>query len=117
MKLYEIARIIEAEFLTLEAFKDKDITKAGASDLMSDVLAAEAEGAILLTGITTPQVARTATIAGIGAVALIRGKKPPAEVIALSMEQELPLLTTPLSMFIASGRLYQNGLRGLNGDR
>ena len=52
---------------------EKDIETCGASDLMSDILAGLSEGSILLTGLTTVQVIRTAMVAGVGAV--IFGKK------------------------------------------
>lgn len=117
MKLSQIAHILEAEFLACERLNSAEITKAGASDLLSDVLAANAENALLLTGIKTIQMVKTCTIAGIGAVILVRGKVPDPDVIELAEEEGLPLLSTGLSMFIASGRLYQQGIQGLKHAR
>jgi predicted transcriptional regulator len=84
---------------------------------MSDILAGLSEGCILLTGLTTVQVIRTAMIAGVGAVVFVRGKTPPQEVIDLAEEQGLPLISSPYSMFVSSGRLHACNLTGLDGRR
>jgi len=117
MQLSEIARILNASFIIGEEYATKEITKVGSSDLMSDILAADSDGSLILTGLATQQVVRTASIAGASAIVFIRGKIPPQEVIELAMEENLPLLTTSLSMFISSGRLYQHGLNGLTNGR
>jgi len=83
---------------------------------MSDVLAAVAEGAVLLTGLTTEQVLRTARIAGVKCVVFVRGKRPDGPVLELAQALKMPVLLTRYSLFVASGRLYINGLRGLDGS-
>jgi predicted transcriptional regulator len=117
MKLAEIVRTLEATVLTGTDKLDIEITRCGASDLMSDVLAGLADGSLLLTGLTTLQAIRTASIAGVGAIIFVRGKQPPPEVRELAQDQGLPLLTTPCSMFVACGRLHACHLSGLNGQR
>ena len=59
---------LEATVLNGSDHLEKEITTCGASDLMSDILAGLSEGCILLTGLTTVQVIRTAMVAGVGAV-------------------------------------------------
>ena len=117
MILSEIAVILKARFLFGEEMGVEEILKIGASDLMSDLLTADSAGSLILTGLTTQQVVRAASIAGASAIILIRGKIPPQEVIDLAEEENIPLLTTPLSMFIASGRLYMHELKGLDNGR
>lgn len=117
MKLAEIARTLEGTVLAGEHKLDIEIARCGASDLMSDILAGVADGSLLLTGLATLQAIRTASIAGVGAVVLVRGKLPPAEVVALADAQGLPLISTPCSMFVACGRLHACMLTGLNGNR
>ena len=92
------------------------VTGAGSADLMDDVLAAATEGCVLLTGVVTDQVIRTAKIAGVAAIVFVRGKKPSKRVIELATSYDIPLLLTQYSLFIASGKLYMEGLRGLNGS-
>jgi len=84
----------------------------GAADLMSDVLAFARPDSLLLTGLTHPQVVRTAEMAGILAIVFVRGKHPPPETAALAAEVGIPLLGTRYKMYEACGRLYAAGLPG-----
>ena len=117
MKLSQIVEALEARVLSGDDLLEKDIDTCGASDLMSDILAGLSEGSILLTGLTTVQVVRTAMVAGVGAVIFVRGKTPPQEVIDLAQEQALPLISSPYSMFVSCGRLHACNLTGLDGRR
>ena len=117
MKLSQIVEALEAKVLTGDDLLEKDIHTCGASDLMSDILAGLSEGCILLTGLTTVQVIRTAMVAGVGAVVFVRDKTPSQEVINLAQEQELPLISSPYSMFVSCGRLHACNLTGLDGRR
>jgi predicted transcriptional regulator len=117
MKLTEIARILDATLLVGEDKLGIDITRCGASDLMSDILAGPSEGSLLLTGLTTVQVIRTASIAGVSVIVFVRGKTAPPEVLELARAGGMPLMSAPHSMFVSCGRLHAHGLIGLNGRR
>ena len=116
MKISEIKDILNAEMLCGEEQMDKTIDAAGAADLMDDVLAAVAKECALLTGVTTAHVIRTAKIVGVSAIIIVRGKKPPKEFIEMAKSFEIPLMVTEYSLFVACGRLYINGFRGLDGS-
>ncbi len=117
MKIKEIQTILKADILTCPKSKlDMAVQGAGSADIMSDVLSAVSQYALLLTGLTDESVIRTAKIGEVGAVAFVRGKKPDIQVIELAKSYELPLFVTEYSLFVASGRLYINGLRGLDGS-
>ena len=116
MKISEIQSILDATVLTGEEQLEKSVVGAGGADLMSDVLSAVAKDAVLLTGLTTEQMLRTAKIAGVALVVFVRGKKPDRPIIELAQSYQLPCLMTKYSLFVASGRLYVNGLRGLDGS-
>ena len=77
------------------------------ADLMSDVLAFTHAGTLLLTGLTNPQVVRTAEMAEIVAIVFVRGKLPPPETVALAEEKGIPLLASKYTMYEACGRLYR----------
>ena len=115
MKLSEIRDILKASVLVGEDQLNTTIMAAGGSDLMDDILSSLAEGSVLLTGITTEQVIQAAKVAGILAIVFVRGKKPNKNIIKLANSYNIPILLTNHSMFEASGRLYMNGLRGLDG--
>ena len=59
---------------------------------MSDVLGRTHANGILVTGITNPQAVRTADIADIKAVCVVRGKQPEAETLALAKQKGHPAL-------------------------
>jgi len=55
-------------------------------------------------------------VAGVSLVVFVRGKRPDEPVIDLARRYNMPVLLTRYSLFVASGRLYMNGLRGLDGS-
>jgi predicted transcriptional regulator len=116
MKISELGEILKARVLVGEEQLDHIIIGAGAADLMDDVLAAAAKGCALLTGVTTENVMQTAKIVQVAAVVIVRGKSIPDEMISLSRSYNIPLLLTDYSLFVACGRLYMNGIRGLDGS-
>ena len=116
MKLSEIKSVLKATVLVGEDLLDKTVAGAGGADLMDDVLAAVAEDAVLLTGLTSEKVVRTARVSGVIAIVIVRGKKPEKAALELARTFNMPIMTTGYSLFVASGRLYMNGLRGLDGS-
>ncbi len=116
MKISEIKDILKAEVLAGNDNLDKSVVAAGGADMMDDIKIALAEGSVLLTGDTSEQVIQTARVAGVIAVVFVRGKKPDQNILDLAQSYGIPVLLTGYSMFVASGRLYINGLRGLDGS-
>ncbi|MBN1270932.1 MAG: hypothetical protein JXB26_01570 [Candidatus Aminicenantes bacterium] len=114
MKLREIVNLLDAEIMSGAENMDEEIKLAGASDLMSDVLAFGQPGLILLTGLTNPQSVRTADIIEAKAIVYVRGKKPDADGIALAQKKKIPILSTQFMMFKACGILYRNGITGVS---
>lgn len=116
MKLYEIRDILKAKVLSCENLMDKTVFAAGGSDLTDTILSSVAEGSLLLTGQITEQLIRTSKIAGFEGIVFVRGKLPGEKVLELARSFDIPVMVTDYSMFVASGRLYMNGLRGLDGS-
>ena len=114
MKLRAIINLLQADVLVGDGLLDEiEVDRCFSADLMSDVLGRSHANGILITGITNPQAVRTADIADIKAVCMVRGKQPEAETVALAKQKEIPLFITKLTMFEACGILYMNGLRGV----
>ena len=116
MKIAEIQEALKGTVLAGEDQMDNPIAGGGSADLMDDVLAAATEGCALLTGVVTEQVIRTAKVARVGVIVFVRGKQPEKRVIDLAVSYKIPLLLTKYSLFVASGKLYMQGLRGLDGS-
>jgi len=110
MKLGEVLEAIEGKPISEGVNWDQEIKMGCGADLMSDVLAFTHEGTLLMSGLTNPQVVRTADMAGVKAIVFVRGKIPPAETVALAEEKGIPLLASKYTMFETCGRLYRAGL-------
>ncbi len=114
MNLREITKLLEAQVLVGNGMLDEiEVDRCFSADLMSDVLGRTHANGILVTGLTNPQAVRTADIADIKAVCIVRGKQPEPEAVALAKQKDIPLITTKLTMFEACGVLYTNGLKGV----
>jgi hypothetical protein len=114
MDLEMVITLLEGEIVSRQIDLQKQVTGGAAADLMSDVLAFARPDSVLLTGLIHPQVVRTAEMAGILAIAFVRGKQPPFETMALAEEIGIPLLSTRYTMYEACGRLYAAGLLASN---
>ena len=112
MKLRQVLSIIDGKAISKAIDLDQEVQMGCGADLMSDVLAFSREGAILMTGLTNPQVVRTVELAGITTIVFVRGKLPPPETVTLAEEKGIPLLASKYTMFETCGRLYQAGLPG-----
>jgi len=110
MKISQILEISEGTMLTPNADLNTDILGGFAGDLMSDVLASIQPESVLITGLSNPQVIRTALIADVRVVIFARGKQPAPDTIKLAVEERLPVITSELGLYEISGRLLQNGL-------
>lgn len=110
--LSDVRDILDAEVIVGEDQLGKEVLTAFSADLMSDVLAFAKAGSLLLTGLTNPQVVRTADILEIAAIILVRGKRPPQETIQLAQDLKIPILTTKYILFETSGRLHEKGIVG-----
>jgi predicted transcriptional regulator len=110
MKLEQIIEVIEGQLFFEGINLEKDIKGGCGADLMSDVLASVQPEAILLTGLCNPQVIRTAQMADVRAVVILRGKQPSNEMIDIALQEGIPLISSPFGMFEICGRLYQAGL-------
>ncbi|HHX44899.1 MAG TPA: hypothetical protein GX714_13075 [Chloroflexi bacterium] len=112
MTLEDVLVAIDGKAISRGVDVGASVAMACGADLMSDVLAFTHAGTLLLTGLTNPQVVRTAEMAGIKAIVFVRGKYPPPETITLAEQKGIPLLASRYTMYETCGRLFQAGLPG-----
>ena len=112
MTLEKIIEILKAEVLVGSDVLQMEIKIGCGCDLMSDVLAFVKPDSLLLTGLTNPQSVRTAEMSDIKAICFVRGKRPGRDTIELAEKSGIPLLLTPLPLFVACGKLYNAGMIG-----
>jgi hypothetical protein len=110
MTIREIAERIDAVVYAEPEQMDEDLTGAFGSDMMSDVLAFAEDRDVLLTGLLNPQIVRTAHMLDMSCIIIVRGKTATEEIKRLAAENQIALLETKLTMYEASGKLYEGGL-------
>lgn len=110
MNLKDIIKLVDGKPLNPEVDLNIKIRGAYGADLMSDVLAFSQPKAVLLTGLTNPQVVRTAQIAEFRAIIFVRGKQPQPETLDIATQEKMPLISSPFGMFELCGRLHKAGL-------
>ena len=110
MEIKKLVEIIDGTVINKNADLSRVVIGACGADLMSDVLASAQPEAVLLTGLCNPQVVRTASMADVSAIVLVRGKIPPHDTVTLAMKERIPLISSPYGMFELCGRLYKAGI-------
>lgn len=110
MQLKDIIELVDGTVLNPAVDLNIKVRGGCGADLMSDVLASSQPKAVLLTGLTNPQVVRTAQIAEFRAIIFVRGKQPQTETITIATQENIPLITSPFGMFELCGRLHRAGL-------
>jgi predicted transcriptional regulator len=113
MNVKVLLDIVKGTLINPSADLTREIKGGCGADLMSDVLASIQPEAVLLTGLCNPQVVRTAVMADVAAIVIVRGTTPPQETIALAKLEKIPLISSPFGMFELCGRLYQAGMTSL----
>lgn len=113
MNVKDLVTLIDGKLLNPSADLSREIKGGCGADLMSDVLASIQPEAVLLTGLCNPQIVRTAQMADVAAIILVRAKVPAFETVNLAEEERIALISSPFGMFELCGRLYQAGLPSL----
>jgi len=108
--IQEIARITQARILCGEGL-NPPVSRAFASDLMSDVLTLETDHTMLITGLANVQAVRTAEMSDISCILFARNKRVSDDMIRLARENNMVVLQTSYSVFYTSGLLYHAGIK------
>ena len=111
MKIEKVAALTDAKILACKEAAGEEVFSACGSDMMSDVLAFVKEQGLLLTGLLLDSgkgaSGSPATAFAAGGAALA------ALILALAEQFGIVVMTTPLHMFEACGRVYEGGLKGV----
>jgi hypothetical protein len=110
MRLRDVLALTQAHFVSANVSPQTEVRAGFAADLMSDALRYDLSSALLVSGLATPQVVRTAEMADVAAILLVRDKIPPPEALDLAEEVGIPFMSTQLTMFETCGRLFAGGL-------
>lgn len=92
---------------------DREVDHAFAADLMSDVLTLTDDNVLFITGLVAPQTIRTAVVSDIHTILVVRGKQVPESIVQIARENDIVLITSPYTMYRASGLLFGDGLQAI----
>lgn len=108
LTLKEVQSLLSGEVLTPGMNLEKECSKIFASDMMSDVLAYIDPESVLVTGLITSHVVRTACLADVSAIVLVQGKRPEPKVVDEAMVRNMPIISTACSMFEVCSRISRS---------
>lgn len=111
MKISQLVELTKGTIVCGEDRLSDEVLQAFCSDLMSDVLTLDIDNILLISGLANLQLIRTAEMADIHHILLVRNKKATPEMIALARENKMVLIESGFSLFRAGGVLYNAGLK------
>ena len=106
MTIQEIATVLNCTLLAGESGLQNQAQGGYTSDLLSDVMGHASEGLVWITLQTHLNVMAIAGLKELAAVIIINQLPVGPEVIQRANAEGIPLLSTPLSGFECSGKLY-----------
>jgi hypothetical protein len=74
-------------------------------------LTIDTDNLLLLTGLNNLQTIRTAEMAEVKCILLVRNKKPSEEMLTLAAKENITIITSEKSLFYVSGLLYSAGIK------
>ena len=107
MKVKDVAEKLGLEVYSAPEGLDREVTGGYSSDLLSDVMGHAKEGQIWITLQTHKNIMAVASLRDLAAIVLVKGFKPDADTMELSVQEGIPVLGTKMQAFELSGSLYE----------
>lgn len=107
MKVSDLIKELELTVFCGEENLDTEIKGGYTSDLLSDVMGHMEEGMLWITMQTHQNIVAVGTLKDAAAVLVVNGVSPDKETLQKGREEGIPVLGTPLSAFVASGKIYR----------
>lgn len=107
MKVNDLVKELGLTIFCSQGGLQTNITGGYTCDLLSDVMGHIDEGMLWITMQTHQNIVAIASLKELSAVVIVNGALPDEETIRKGMEEDIPLLGTPLSAFEITGKIYQ----------
>lgn len=111
MKLQEIIDSLSLKVETPAADLGREVTGAYVSDMLSDVMGNSKEGFLWITLQVHLNIVAVASLKGLAGIILVNNRAPAEDTLKKAIEENIPVMTTPLPAFDLVGMLYSLGLR------
>lgn len=111
MTVKELSNIDELK-VTTDLFNPDTVISGGyTSDLLSDVMANGKKDNIWITMQTHLNITAVASLKEIAAVIVVMNREISKETLDKANEEQITILTTPLTSFQITGKIYEYGIR------
>jgi len=111
MKLQEIIDSLSLKVETPSAELDREVKGAYVSDMLSDVMGNSKEGFLWITIQVHLNIIAVASLKNLSGIILVNNRVPAEDTLKKAIEENIPVMTTPLPAFDLVGLLYSLGLR------
>ncbi len=105
MTVSELTAKIECK-AAWDGWDDRDIPDVYTSDLLSDVMAHAAEGALLITIQAHKNTLAVATLKDLSAILVCSDRPVPEDMISAAKDEGVPILVTSINQYEASWRVH-----------
>ena len=113
MIVEELVEFLQAKVVTGAAKVDNVVSGGYASDLLSNVMSQAQGGDVWITMHGHQNIVAVASLLGLSAVIVAGDAVLDQEAVNKAETEEIPILTTSLSIFQVAGLLYSRGIRGV----
>lgn len=107
MTVKDIVEQLNLKVLGGQAGVTNEITGAYTSDLLSDVMGNIDDGNVWITLQAHKNVMAVASLRESSAIILVNSYQPEPDMLEKANDEDLPILSTELSAFEVSGKLYE----------
>jgi len=110
MKISDVIKNIPSKVIAGEEFLDREVETAYCGDLLSRVMAQGPQNGIWITVQTHTNVIAVATLVEISCIIVPEDIPIDTNTVEKAMEEEIVLISSPLSAFQLAGKLYEMGI-------
>ena len=114
MKLQEIARQLALEAHTAKGKLDAEVTGGYACDLLSQVMARAQAGNVWVTMQSHINIIAIASLLNLAGIIVTGGGQPDAATLEKAEQENVVILTTPLTTYTVVGKLSAQGVHGID---
>lgn len=107
MKVSDLVKQLNLTVVSGEKGLDREVDGAYVSDLLSDVMGFAQENQVWITLQVHQNVMAIASLKDLAAVILVKGFEAAENTIRHSDDEQIPILSTTLSTFEITGKLYE----------
>lgn len=116
MKVQEIQETLHMQVAAGSKGLEREVTAGYCGDLLSDVMANSARGAVWLTIQSHQNILAVAVLKELAAIILVNNRLPDEDTKARADEEGIPILLSPSSAYQLAGQLYELGIGRMKGE-